>query len=64
MILDEFEDFSNPSMDLDRQCLLCLHFEILINFIWVDDMVGISDTKETNDKFVKKVSSKVKTKRH
>lgn len=61
MVLDEFVDLSNPSMDLDRQCPLRLHFE---NFdycriiVWVDDMVGIANTKETNDKFVEKLAAK------
>ena len=30
--------------------------------IWVDDMVGIPNTKETNDKFVEKLAAKYKIK--
>jgi len=30
--------------------------------IWVDDRVGIADTKETNDKFVEKLAAKYKIK--
>jgi len=58
MVLDEFVDLSNPSMDLDRQCLLHLHFENLIIVVWVDDMVGIVNTKETNAKFLEKLAAK------
>jgi hypothetical protein len=42
---------------LRQAVLLRLHFEIVI---WVDDMVGIVNTKETNDKFVEKLAASKK----
>jgi hypothetical protein len=34
----------------------------LISVIWVDDMVGIVNTKETDSKFVQKLTGKYKIK--
>jgi hypothetical protein len=36
--------------------------EFSIIVVWADDMVGIANTRETNDKFVEKLAAKYKTK--
>ena len=82
MVLDEFVDLSNPSMDSNRQkmygimlnfrytCLQSVHCtcilqdkeNFLIIVVWVDDMVGVANTKETNEKFAEKLAAKYKIK--
>src|ERR1700683_1379257 len=48
------------------KCLLCLQFgdeeEFSIIIVWADDMVGVANTKKTNNKFVEKLAAKNKIK--
>jgi hypothetical protein len=43
-------------------CACILRGEERIIVVWVDDMVSVANTKETNDKFVEKLAAKYKIK--
>ena len=63
-------DLNSTMPDFGYTCLRSVYCAYILRdeekkstiVIWVDDMVGIADTKETNDKFVEKLAAKYKIK--